>query len=342
MVAAATTSATQRESITVGQLLDRWLEHSETIGRSPTTIREYRRIADKTIRPALGSKRLAKLDAMDLDRLYATLNAKGNKPTTIRRVHALMSAALAQAEKWDLVERNVARRASPPPVGSPDVSAPSVQDVQTLLRAAQPRRSHTWHPDLSRSDHRCEKRRALRAALVRPRLGAMPTPHRSIGLRDQGWRMGREGHQEPREAIRGDRSRFLGRSPSPPQRCRATRCEPRTTARRRRLYVQLVASGPRADPARPPHQVLLAHLRAGGHQGPPPLAPALLSDPGVRFGRGSRHCRQATRPPGPQRHRSDLRRRSGAARPRARSVSRQDVGATELSAHPRHSRSDGF
>jgi len=28
--------------ITVGQLLDRWLEHFDSVGRSPTTLREYR------------------------------------------------------------------------------------------------------------------------------------------------------------------------------------------------------------------------------------------------------------------------------------------------------------
>src|ERR1039458_6192997 len=48
-----------------------------------------------------------------------------------------MGAALTQAEKWDLVERNVARRASPPPVHAAVVAPPSPKDVQALLVAAE-------------------------------------------------------------------------------------------------------------------------------------------------------------------------------------------------------------
>ncbi|MGH9087446.1 MAG: hypothetical protein ACRDYZ_04955, partial [Acidimicrobiales bacterium] len=51
------TKATKGEMVTgtetLDQLLDLWLAHIESIGRSPTTLHEYRRIADKTVRPAL-------------------------------------------------------------------------------------------------------------------------------------------------------------------------------------------------------------------------------------------------------------------------------------------------
>ena len=82
---------------TVGDLLDRWLDHCDSIGRSPTTMRNYRSIVERAIRPELGAKRLSKLTAGDLDRLYAKLTAKGNEATTVRRVHALIGAALHSA-----------------------------------------------------------------------------------------------------------------------------------------------------------------------------------------------------------------------------------------------------
>jgi integrase len=99
-------------------------------------MRKYRSIAETVVRPELGRVRLSKLTAGHLDRLYAKLTAKGNEPTTVRRVHALIGAALHSAERWDLVDRNVARRADPPPVRPAQVVAPSPAEVQAILTAA--------------------------------------------------------------------------------------------------------------------------------------------------------------------------------------------------------------
>lgn len=122
---------------TFGALLDRWLDHCDSLGRSPTTMKKYRQIVAAVVRPELGSVRLSKLTAGHLDKLYAKLTEKGNKATTIRRVHALIGAALHQAERWDLVDRNVALRASPPVVRAAQVEAPSPKQVQALLVAAE-------------------------------------------------------------------------------------------------------------------------------------------------------------------------------------------------------------
>ncbi len=124
-------------TLTLNQLLDQWLEHCVAVGRSPTTVRKYHYLADTVVRPELGRLRLTKLGARDLDRLYSKLTAKGNAPATVRRVHALIGAALHQAERWELVDRNVARRAQPPEVRTKRVAAPSVEEVQKLLVAAE-------------------------------------------------------------------------------------------------------------------------------------------------------------------------------------------------------------
>ncbi len=50
------------QGMTVGQLLARWLVHAaEFEGRSPSTMREYRRIAAVDFVPVLGSVRLEQL-----------------------------------------------------------------------------------------------------------------------------------------------------------------------------------------------------------------------------------------------------------------------------------------
>ncbi len=122
---------------TVGQLLSRFLEHGESLGRSPTTLREHRRTIETTLRPELGRIKLAKLTAADLDRLYAKLTARGLKATSVHRIHAVISAALHQAERWDLVARNVAHRATPPPVHAAEIVAPSPDEVRRVIEAAE-------------------------------------------------------------------------------------------------------------------------------------------------------------------------------------------------------------
>jgi integrase len=122
---------------TVGQLLGRFLEHGESLGRSPTTLREHRRTIETTLRPELGRIKLAKLTAADLDRLYAKLTARGLKATSVHRIHAVIGAALHQAERWDLVARNVAHRATPPPVHAAEIVAPSPDEVRRVIEAAE-------------------------------------------------------------------------------------------------------------------------------------------------------------------------------------------------------------
>lgn len=137
MVAAAHAGNLSGGVDTVDSMLDSWLRHCESIGRSPTTVAKYRQIADAVVRPQLGKIRLTKLTAGDLNRLYAKLTAKGNKATTVRRVHALIGAMLHHAELEDLVDRNVARRARPPVVRAAHVQAPTPEEVQAILSAAE-------------------------------------------------------------------------------------------------------------------------------------------------------------------------------------------------------------
>jgi hypothetical protein len=95
---------------TVGALLDLWLNHCESIGHSPTTMRKYHQLADAVVRPELGKVRLSKLTARQLDSPYSKLTARGNKPLTVWRLHTFISAMLAQGERWNMVSDTLPRR----------------------------------------------------------------------------------------------------------------------------------------------------------------------------------------------------------------------------------------
>jgi hypothetical protein len=166
MVAKVASGNVSTGSETVEDLLNAWLDH---IGpnRSPTTIRKYRDLADRIVIPELGKVRLKALTARQFDRLYGKLTAKGNKATSVRRVHALIAAALHQAERWDMVDHSVARKASPRSTAltprsrqvvllhSPRIDRSSNRGIP--LRLFHPCRDYC--KNRSRCCHRCRPRR---------------------------------------------------------------------------------------------------------------------------------------------------------------------------------------
>jgi integrase len=100
-------------------------------------MREHRRSIDRNILPAIGSVRLDRLSARHLDDLYRSLLARGLSPASVRRHHAVLSAALRRAVKWDWLASNPAERASPPGTTRQGATAPSTEAVQHLVAAAQ-------------------------------------------------------------------------------------------------------------------------------------------------------------------------------------------------------------
>lgn len=121
---------------TFGQLLDRWLEHIEPT-RRPKTLHEYRAKIDKRIRPALGSKKLAKLSPHDIDVCYREWGAEGLSPTSVHHLHTIMSAALNQAVKWGWIDRNPAARATAPPLRTKSLPTPLPEQVNKIHAAAK-------------------------------------------------------------------------------------------------------------------------------------------------------------------------------------------------------------
>jgi integrase len=81
---------------------------------------------------------LRKLDARAIDGLYASLLARTPplSASSVRRVHAVISAALAQAVKWGEIAVNPASKASPPSVPRSQQAAPTPDEVRAMLAYA--------------------------------------------------------------------------------------------------------------------------------------------------------------------------------------------------------------
>jgi integrase len=128
--------ATTNHGGSVGDLLTRWLADIEPT-RSPGTMREHRRSVERNILPAIGSLRLDRLTARDLDDLYRSLLARGLAPASVRRHHAILSAPLRRAVKWHWLASNPAERASLQGLTRHTATAPSTEAAQRLVVAAQ-------------------------------------------------------------------------------------------------------------------------------------------------------------------------------------------------------------
>ena len=124
---------------TFGTLLDRWLEESERMDLSPTTMRTYRAHVEQIIRPRLGKIVLTRLTPKHLDDLYRRMKDEGRSPKTIRNYHAIISSALHQGVRWEWVRENVAEKAKPPRVSQRRITAPSVEAVRSVIEAAEER-----------------------------------------------------------------------------------------------------------------------------------------------------------------------------------------------------------
>src|SRR5262249_30308525 len=102
------------DKMTVAPYLADWAEHLEVVvQRKATTVAGYRQIINGSLVPACGDVRLSRLSSAALDRLYRDMTAKGLSARTVRYCHSVIRKALADAERSELVERNVALRANP-------------------------------------------------------------------------------------------------------------------------------------------------------------------------------------------------------------------------------------
>jgi integrase len=134
-VADVAAGATDQTKVTVGQLLDLWLEQI-TPTRAPKTVHEYRRWIDTRIRPTLGDIPITRLEPARLDAQYGAWLADGLSQSSVHHLHAILSTALTKAEKWGWVERAPTRRASPPPLRAKEITAPTPEQLNALIAEA--------------------------------------------------------------------------------------------------------------------------------------------------------------------------------------------------------------
>jgi integrase len=128
---------------TVGSILDKWLEHQSApaLERSPRTIDAARLSIEGRLRPAFGDILADQVTAEHIDAAYRQWATRdGLSGGSIRRHHAVLSAALRFGVRRRWLAHNVAVDADPPSARvSRKLVTPTVENVGQLIRAAEER-----------------------------------------------------------------------------------------------------------------------------------------------------------------------------------------------------------
>jgi integrase len=143
MAAVAKGAYVPRSSITVGEHVVERIERWERLGKiSGKTAERYRELHENQIAPHLGTILLQGLKSSAIERWHATLKTGGRKDgtgglsaLTIRHAHRLLSKALKEAARHDLVVRNVASDEAPPRVEREEVTILTGQQVRDVVEA---------------------------------------------------------------------------------------------------------------------------------------------------------------------------------------------------------------
>jgi integrase len=119
-------------------LIDEWLPAKRATVKE-TTLASYEVHVTTHLVPRVGGLPLVGLTAGHLNALYADLLADGRRrggalsPTTVRRIHATLHKALADAVRWGRIPRNPADDADPPRPAAVEMSIWNPEQLRVFI-----------------------------------------------------------------------------------------------------------------------------------------------------------------------------------------------------------------
>jgi len=124
------------DRLTIDAYLDQWLAEVAPTLR-PRTLDSYRDQLRLHVRPSLGHVPVARLTAAQVQSLVNDQLEAGHSARSVEYTHAVLRTALAKAERWGIVARNVARLADAPKVRRPEVRPLTPTEAGRLLASVQ-------------------------------------------------------------------------------------------------------------------------------------------------------------------------------------------------------------
>lgn len=132
----------QPKKSTLSQYLQDWLETKKST-LSKSTFMQYQRIVTNHIIPALGNRELIKLSPADIAKFYSALmEEKRLAESTIGDIHKVLTAALNQAVKWDMIVKNPASLVQKPKAKKKELNTWTQDEAKRFLAVSKNYRTH--------------------------------------------------------------------------------------------------------------------------------------------------------------------------------------------------------
>ncbi|MDQ3816453.1 MAG: site-specific integrase [Acidobacteriota bacterium] len=123
--------------MTVSEFFAKWLETVSRLRASERTSYGHEVLFNRYFLKALGHKQLEKLHAMDIQKAYGEMLARGLSAQTVRHAHSTLRCALKQAVKWNLLPRNPAELVELPKVPRKERRVLSAEEAQRFITACE-------------------------------------------------------------------------------------------------------------------------------------------------------------------------------------------------------------
>lgn len=120
-------------SMTVRQYADTWSTGLETSSLKPATVSNYRWILMRYVLPEVGDVKLVALSPQHVRRLLDTIVGRGVSARTVQLSRAVLRTMLADAEREQLIHRNVAALVKGPRVERQEVQPWSAEEAARFL-----------------------------------------------------------------------------------------------------------------------------------------------------------------------------------------------------------------
>jgi integrase len=129
-------------SESLAKYLDKWLETSVKRRVRSRTYDDYTALMARYVRDPLGAIKLADLRPVDIQKVYQSMQERELSPRVVRYTHAVLSSALKQAVKWDMLHRNPATAVDLPRMVRKEMKAMSPAEASRFLEAVKGTRQY--------------------------------------------------------------------------------------------------------------------------------------------------------------------------------------------------------
>lgn len=122
--------------ITLNQYFQRWLETVSRLRNSERTAHHHELKYNRYFRKTIGIMRLDKLNAIDIQKVYSSIIARGLSPQTLKGGHAVLTCALKQAVRWNLIPRNPAELVELPKITRKERRVLTAEECRRFIDAS--------------------------------------------------------------------------------------------------------------------------------------------------------------------------------------------------------------